>query len=95
MRAFIGAENLSKENWDDSRMVSFVRDSLMSMNHPVGTCRSGSDDASVVDPELWVHGVRVRHVAAQTNGFADGCQRPWGSSFLVLDFCEPRPYLVS
>jgi hypothetical protein len=76
-------------------MVSFVRDSLMSMNHPVGTCRSGSDDASVVDPELRVHGVRVRHVAAQTNGFADGCQRPWGSSFLVLDFCEPRPYLVS
>jgi choline dehydrogenase len=35
----------------------------MSMNHPVGTCRSGTDDASVVDPELRVHGVRGLHVA--------------------------------
>jgi ribA/ribD-fused uncharacterized protein len=30
-----------------------------------------------------------------TNGFADGCQRPWGLSCLVLDFCEPGLYLVS
>jgi choline dehydrogenase len=63
MRAFIGAENLPKADWDDNRMLSFVRDSLMSMNHPVGTCRSGTDDASVVDPELRVHGVRGLHVA--------------------------------
>jgi choline dehydrogenase len=63
MRAFIGAENLPKADWDDNRMLSFVRDSLMSMNHPVGTCRSGTDDASVVDPELRVHGVRGLHIA--------------------------------
>jgi choline dehydrogenase len=63
MRAFIGAENLPKADWDDNRMLSFVRDSLTSMNHPVGTCRSGTDDASVVDPELRVHGVRGLHVA--------------------------------
>ena len=63
MRAFIGPENLPKADWDDGRMVSFVRDSLMSMNHPVGTCRSGTDDASVVDPELRVHGVRGLHIA--------------------------------
>ena len=63
MRAFLGAENLPKADWDDNRMLSFVRDSLMSMNHPVGTCRSGTDDASVVDPELRVHGVRGLHVA--------------------------------
>jgi choline dehydrogenase len=63
MRAFIGAANLPKADWDDNRMLSFVRDSLMSMNHPVGTCRSGTDDASVVDPELRVHGVRGLHVA--------------------------------
>jgi choline dehydrogenase len=63
MRAFIGAEKLPKADWDDNRMQSFVRDSLTSMNHPVGTCRSGTDDASVVDPELRVHGVRGLHVA--------------------------------
>ena len=63
MRAFIGTENLPKADWDDTRMLSFVRDSLMSMNHPVGTCRSGTDDASVVDPELQVHGVRGLHIA--------------------------------
>jgi choline dehydrogenase len=63
MRAFIGAENLPKADWDDNRMLSFVRDSLMSMNHPVGTCRSGTDDASVVDPELRVHEVRGLHIA--------------------------------
>jgi choline dehydrogenase len=63
MRAFIGEENLPKADWDDSKMLSFVQDGLMSMNHPVGTCRSGTDDASVVDPQLRVHGVRGLHIA--------------------------------
>jgi choline dehydrogenase len=63
MSAFIGAENLPKADWDDNQMLSFVRDNLASMNHPVGTCRSGTDDASVVDPELRVHGIGGLHVA--------------------------------
>lgn len=63
MRALIGAENLPKADWDDDQMLSYVRDSLTSMNHPVGTCRSGTDDASVVDPDLRVHGVQGLHVA--------------------------------
>jgi choline dehydrogenase len=63
MRAFIGPENLPKAEWDDNRMLTFARDSLMSMNHPVGTCRSGTDDTSVVDPELRVHGIRGLHIA--------------------------------
>jgi choline dehydrogenase len=63
MRAFIGAANVPKAEWDDDQLLSFARDSLMSMNHPVGTCRSGTDDASVVDPELRVHGIQGLHVA--------------------------------
>jgi len=63
MRAFIVAENLPKADWDDNQMLDFVKDRLISMNHPVGTCRSGTDDSSVVDPELRVHGVRGLHVA--------------------------------
>ena len=63
MRAFLGAENLPKADWDDNQMLDFVKDGLMSMNHPVGTCRSGTDEASVVDPGLRVHGVEGLHVA--------------------------------
>ena len=46
MRAVIGAENLPKADWDDNQMLDFVKDRLISMNHPVGTCRSGTDDSS-------------------------------------------------
>jgi choline dehydrogenase len=63
MRAFLGPANQPEADWDDNRMLDYVRDSLTSMNHPVGTCRSGTDDASVVDPELRVHGVRGLRVA--------------------------------
>jgi len=63
MRAFIGPENLPKTDWDDNRMLRYVQENLGSMNHPVGTCRSGTDDASVVDPELRVHGIRGLHIA--------------------------------
>jgi choline dehydrogenase len=63
MKAFLGAENLPKAEGDDNRMLSFVRENLDSMNHPVGTCRSGTDDASVVDRGLPVHGIRGLHIA--------------------------------
>ena len=34
-----------------------VRDTLESLYHPVSSCRMGTDDDAVVDPQLRVHGV--------------------------------------
>ena len=38
-------------------MAAFAREYARSAYHPVGTCRMGSDEASVVDPDLRVRGV--------------------------------------
>ncbi len=42
----------------DSELLDWVRESASTIFHPVGTCRMGNDEASVVDPELRVRGVR-------------------------------------
>jgi choline dehydrogenase len=41
----------------DAELVDFIRAKAETVYHPVGTCRMGSDDASVVDPQLRVRGV--------------------------------------
>lgn len=41
----------------DSEIDAFVRDCGETIYHPVGTCRMGADDNSVVDAELRVRGV--------------------------------------
>ena len=38
-------------------LIDFIRTKAESIYHPVGTCRMGSDDQAVVDPELKVRGV--------------------------------------
>jgi choline dehydrogenase len=40
---------------DDLR--ASVRDTLESLYHPVSSCRMGTDDQAVVDPQLRVHGL--------------------------------------
>ncbi|GAB7036669.1 MULTISPECIES: GMC family oxidoreductase [Catenuloplanes] len=47
---------------DDTALEQAVRASAISINHPAGTCRAGVDEASVVDPDLRVHGVIGLHV---------------------------------
>jgi len=38
-------------------LLGFIRSKAESIYHPVGTCRMGSDDEAVVDPELRVRGI--------------------------------------
>ena len=46
-----------RDDLDDAGLEAFVRAKAESVYHPVGTCRMGSDAASVVDPQLRVRGV--------------------------------------
>ena len=41
----------------DDEIDAFIRDAVESAYHPCGTCRMGSGDGAVVDPETRVHGV--------------------------------------
>ncbi|MEE2761172.1 MAG: GMC family oxidoreductase N-terminal domain-containing protein [Pseudomonadota bacterium] len=42
----------------DIDIDTFIRETAMTVFHPVGTCRMGTDPASVVDPELRVRGTK-------------------------------------
>ncbi|MBR8094920.1 GMC family oxidoreductase N-terminal domain-containing protein [Burkholderia cenocepacia] len=46
----------------DAELEAFARQKGGTVFHPVGTCRMGSDDRSVVDPELCVRGVNKLRV---------------------------------
>ena len=41
----------------------YANQTMGSYFHPVGTCRMGTDDMSVVDPELRVHGISGLRIA--------------------------------
>lgn len=47
----------------DGELAGFVRESVSGQHHPMGTCRMGGDEESVVDPRLRVRGVRGLRVA--------------------------------
>jgi choline dehydrogenase len=47
----------------DAALCGYIRRTVDSYYHPVGTCRMGSDDAAVVDPDLRVRGVAGLRVA--------------------------------
>ncbi len=49
----------------DDEIRQAIRERADTIYHPVGTCRMGSDDRAVVDPQLRVRGVeRLRVVDA-------------------------------
>jgi choline dehydrogenase len=41
----------------DGEIEAFIREQAFTLYHPIGTCRMGTDDDAVVDPELRVRGV--------------------------------------
>lgn len=49
----------------DKDLDIYIRNTAMSVYHPIGTCRMGDDAMAVVDPTLKVHGIdRLRVVDA-------------------------------
>ncbi|MCV7301399.1 GMC family oxidoreductase N-terminal domain-containing protein [Mycobacterium barrassiae] len=57
------ARPLNATTLDDETMERALNSLSHTLYHPVGTCRMGRDDASVVDPELRVRGVDGLRVA--------------------------------
>ncbi len=61
---FRGAEiDPGSDIQSDAGLLDYVRQTSETLYHPVGTCRMGPDDASVVDTALRVRGVRGLRVA--------------------------------
>jgi choline dehydrogenase-like flavoprotein len=65
LKGIIGkvARPLGASELDDETLERALNSLSHTLYHPVGTCRMGSDEASVVDPELRVRGVDGLRVA--------------------------------
>jgi choline dehydrogenase len=46
------------EAQSEESVMEFVRNKAETIYHPIGTCKMGSDEMSVVDPQLRVHGLQ-------------------------------------
>jgi choline dehydrogenase-like flavoprotein len=63
MRRFIASRQLPAGPVDRAAFRAFCRTQAHAALHPAGTCRAGSDESAVVDPELRVRGVDGLRVA--------------------------------
>jgi choline dehydrogenase len=65
LRGVIGkiARPVGARQLDDTTLEEALNTLSHTLYHPVGTCRMGSDDASVVDPQLRVRGIDRLRVA--------------------------------
>ncbi len=48
---------------DEAGTLEWARQTAVTIYHPTGTCKMGTDQMSVVDPRLKVHGIRGLRVA--------------------------------
>jgi len=65
LRPFAAAETApGPDGWFDAALDAHIRDTAITVHHPLGTCRMGaaSDDMAVVDSELRVRGVDALRV---------------------------------
>jgi len=46
----------------DDVLIQYIKRMVETIYHPVGTCKMGTDDLSVVDPELKVNGIESLRV---------------------------------
>ena len=51
------------DDTSDEALLTFVRRTASTVYHPCGTCRMGSDDGAVLDPQLRVRGITGLRVA--------------------------------
>src|SRR3546814_393887 len=70
---------------NDAELVEFVRAKAETVYHPVGTCRMGSDDAAVVDPQLRVRGIEGLRVVDRSEEHTSELQSLMRISYAV--FC--------
>ncbi len=57
LASFVAAGHLVPESNADADVEAFVRRTVQTIYHPVGTCKMGTDPMAVVDPECRVRGV--------------------------------------
>jgi choline dehydrogenase-like flavoprotein len=63
MQAFEPKDRYPIDLDDDDALDDLIRSRADTVYHPVGTCRMGADEDSVVDPKLKVRGIRGLWVA--------------------------------
>jgi choline dehydrogenase-like flavoprotein len=63
MRRFIASRHLPAGPVTREAIRAFCQTQAHAALHPAGTCRSGTDEGAVVDPELRVRGIEGLRVA--------------------------------
>jgi choline dehydrogenase-like flavoprotein len=63
LSAFRGANVFGEEGASDEALMQLIRRRADTVYHPVGSCRMGTDDLAVVDPQLRVRGIERLRVA--------------------------------